>query len=383
MRVAHVVRQFAPAVGGLEDAVLSIAREQRRELGLDAQVITLNRVFGRPERLPRHDVVEGVPVLRLPWSGSRRYPLAPSVLAHLRSVDLIHVHAIDFFFDFLALTRFLHQRPMVVSTHGGFFHSAALSRIKRLWFATVTRASILGYRRVIACSHSDAALFQRVARDRLVVIENGINQAKFADASSKAPSRTMISFGRFARHKRLDALFPLLAALRALDTSWRLIVAGRDADQTHDQLRQMAVSSGVDASVSFVVDPTDADLRSLLGQAGYFVCLSQYEGFGLAAVEALSAGLFPILSDIEPFRRLISTSGLGLLVDPDQPDAAAAVIAASGLADPERHAERRAACVRASWPYDWKAVAVACGNLYAEVLETPSSGPAYPVEVAS
>ena len=383
MRVAHVVRQFAPAVGGLEDAVLSIAREQRRELGIDAHVITLDRVFGRPERLPRHDVVEGVPVLRLPWFGSQRYPLAPSVLAHLRSVDLIHVHAIDFFFDFLALTRFLHQRPMVVSTHGGFFHSTALSRIKRIWFATVTRASVLGYRRVIACSHNDAALFQRVARHRLVVIENGINQAKFAGASSEAPSRTMISFGRFAKHKRLEALFPLLASLQALDTSWRLIIAGRDADQTHDQLRQMAISSGVDDSVSFVVDPTDADLRSLLGQAGYFVSLSEYEGFGLAAVEALSAGLFPILSDIEPFRRLISGAGLGLLVDPDQPDEAAAVIDASGLTDPELHAERRAACARASWPYDWKAVAVACGNLYAEVLETPSSGPAYPVEVPS
>ena len=84
MRVAHVVRQFAPAVGGLEDAVLSIARQQRRDLGLDAQVITLDRVFGRPERLPRQDVIDGVPVLRLPWSGSRRYPLAPSVLAHQR-----------------------------------------------------------------------------------------------------------------------------------------------------------------------------------------------------------------------------------------------------------------------------------------------------------
>ena len=383
MRVAHVVRQFAPAVGGLEDAVLNIAREQRRELGIDAQVITLNRIFGRRELLPKRDVIDGVPVLRLPWSGSQRYPLAPSVLAHLRSVDLIHVHAIDFFFDFLALTWFLHQRPMVVSTHGGFFHSKGLSRIKRVWFATVTRASILGYRRVIACSHNDAALFQRVARHRLVVIENGINQAKFAGASSKTPSRTMISFGRFARHKRLGSLFPLLASLQELDTSWRLIVAGRDADQTCDQLRQMAISSGVEASVSFVVDPTDADLRSLLGQAGYFVCLSEYEGFGLAAVEALSAGLFPILSDIDPFRRLISAAGLGLLVDPDKPDAAAAAIAASGLADPELHAARRAACARASWPYDWKAVAVACGNLYAEVLETPSPGPAHRVEVAS
>ena len=383
MRVDHIVRQFSPAVGGLEDAVLNIARRQRDELGIDARVVTLDRVFGRPERLPRHDVVEGIPVLRLPWLGSTRYPFAPSVLNHLKSADLLHVHAIDFFFDFLALARFLHRRPMVASTHGGFFHSAALARIKRLWFATVTKVSALSYRRIIACSHSDATMFQPIAGPRLVVIENGINQEKLGEASSRTPCRTIISFGRFAKHKRLDLLFPLLERLHNHDPSWRLIIAGRDADQTHDQLRQMALAAKVGNAVRFVVEPSDDDLRSLIGEASYFACLSEHEGFGLAAVEALSAGLFPILSRIEPFRRLASVTGLGLLLEPDDPDKAAAAIAASYIASPDRHGERRAECVRAARRYDWKAVAAAYRNLYGEVLRVSSSGPAYPVQAAS
>ena len=32
---------------------------------------------------------------------------------------------------------------------------------------------------------------------------------------------------------------------------------------------------------------------------------SEYEGFGVAAVEGMSAGLFPVLSDIPTFRNLV------------------------------------------------------------------------------
>jgi alpha-1,3-mannosyltransferase len=44
---------------------------------------------------------------------------------------------------------------------------------------------------------------------------------------------------------------------------------------------------------------------------------------GIAAVESLSAGLFPALSDIPPLRRLIEQAGVGMLVDFSRPDAAA------------------------------------------------------------
>ena len=243
-----------------------------------------------------------VPVHRLPWRGSPRYPLAPSVLSHLQPADVVHVHAIDFFFDFLALTRPLHRQTMIASTHGGFFHSAQLPLVKKFWFNTVTRASIHAYHRIVACSHSDADLFRSRAGHRLAVIENGIDQAKFKGAASPVQTRTIIYFGRFAQHKRVGQLFPLLARLREQDSAWQLIVAGRDADQTAQQLMAMADEACVADAVRFVINPSDAQLRSLLGEASYSACLSAYEGFGLAAVEAMSAGLLPILSGITPFR---------------------------------------------------------------------------------
>lgn len=66
-------------------------------MGIDAQVITLNTVFNREGVLPPRESIQGILVTRIPWCGSSRYPLAPSVIAHIGGADLIHVHAIDFF----------------------------------------------------------------------------------------------------------------------------------------------------------------------------------------------------------------------------------------------------------------------------------------------
>ena len=357
MKVLHIVRQFSPSVGGLEASVQSLASAQRSRFGIDARVVTLDRLFGRRGRLPAQDIVDGIPVRRLPWRGSTRYPLAPSVLAHLQAADVLHVHAIDFFFDFLAATRPLHGRPMIASTHGGFFHSGQYNAAKKIWFNSVTWASIRAYRRIVACSYSDADMFRRSAGPRLTVIENGINQVKFRDASSLAPTRTIISFGRFAQHKRIGHLFPLLARLRSADPAWRLIVAGREADQTAEELRSLAGIAGVSDAVRFVIDPSDDELRALIGEASYFGCLSAYEGFGLAAVEAMSAGLLPILSGITPFRRLVESTGIGLVVDAENPESASAAVQSVALSNAEDSLQQRMRAMHAARRYDWEEVA--------------------------
>ena len=106
------------------------------------EALTLDRVFTDPDTpLAPTDEWMGAQVLRFPYRGSMRYPLAPAVVGHVRDADVVHVHAIDFFFDYMSFARPLHRRPMVATTHGGIFHSQDQARLKRLWFSTVTRTS--------------------------------------------------------------------------------------------------------------------------------------------------------------------------------------------------------------------------------------------------
>jgi alpha-1,3-mannosyltransferase len=257
---------------------------------------------------------------------------------------------------------------MIASTHGGFFHTAQFAMAKKLWFNTVTRASIQAYHRIVACSHSDAELFRSRSGNRLTVIENGIDQARFTCASAPVQTRTIICFGRFAKHKRIDEIFPILARLYALDPAWRLIIAGRDADQTAEQLSARADETGILHAVRFVLNPSDAQLRLLIGEASFSACLSAYEGFGLAAVEAMSAGLLPILSGIAPFRRLVDDTKIGLIVDPGDPVGAAAIVQSSVLDDATSYAQRREQTMETVRRYDWEEVATRYADIYAEAI---------------
>ncbi|ANQ85401.1 putative glycosyltransferase [Azoarcus olearius] len=316
MKVVHVVRQFHPSIGGMEEVVLNIARHQVEVCGQQAEVVTLNRMFRDEDvLLPSEDEHQGITVRRLPYTGSSRYPLCPSVIGAIRGADVVHVHGVDFFFDYLAATRLLHGKPMIASTHGGFFHTAFASRAKQLWFRTITRASAHAYRRVIATSDNDGEIFSRVVSPlRLRVIENGVDVDKFAGAGSEVPGKTLIYFGRWSVNKGLMETLDLFAQLVEADDQWRLIIAGREFDLSLVDLECAIALRGLDGLVELVAAPSQAALQALLGRAQYFVCLSRHEGFGIAPIEAMSAGLVPVLSAIPPFAKLQAESGIGLLM---------------------------------------------------------------------
>jgi alpha-1,3-mannosyltransferase len=114
----------------------------------------------------------------------------------------VHVHAIDFFYDFLAWTKPFHGKKLVVTTHGGFFHTDFAARLKRVYFETATRLSALAYEKIVASSQSDAELFGRIS-PRVVTIETGVSIDKFANCAAREATRTMIYFGRLSKNKRL------------------------------------------------------------------------------------------------------------------------------------------------------------------------------------
>jgi alpha-1,3-mannosyltransferase len=318
-------------------------------------------------RLPCRETIAELSVTRIPFAGSIRYPIAPQVLAHLGKSDIVHVHAIDFFFDFLALTKPLHRKKLIATTHGGFFHTRFADRAKRLYFATATRLSTTAYERIVASSQSDADLFRRIT-SRVVTIEPGASVEKFANCAAKSATRTLIYFGRLAKNKRIPALIALLAELRKISPEWSLIIAGGEVEETVADLEGLARGFVVGDAVVFFESPSDADLRRLIEKASYYVSLSAYEGFGITVAEAMSAGLVPILSDIAPFREFVRRAGAGLIVDTADLAAAARAIAAFDATHPSAHRDR---LIAAAAGYSWSAMTEAYAAEYARILGLP------------
>jgi len=364
MRIAHVTRQFTPGVGGLENVVHNLAKAQRNA-GHDVKVITLNRIFTDPATvLPEHESIDGVEVVRVPFQGPRRYPIAPKVLRHVKGADVVHVHAIDFFFDFLALTLPLHRRPLVVTPHGAFFHTRFAARLKTVYFHTVTRTLIRAYRAVINVSRHDHELFQRIRERGTVWWNNGVDVNKFHRAGSPLAAKKMIAVTRFSSNKRLDRMIAFLAALRRRDPEWNLVVAGSESELCEADVRTLAEKSGVSDAVEILIRPDDARIRQAMSQCSVFVSASEYEAFGIAAIEGLSAGLSPLLSDIPAFHDLVDRTKVGLVVDFDQPDLAVDSFLARWDSWARDRGRAFDEAVAAAAPFDWKYTASSFDAVY-------------------
>jgi alpha-1,3-mannosyltransferase len=371
MRIVHVVRQFHPAVGGLESVVLELASAQLAQ-GHAVRVVTLNRIFNSPKAdvLPHRDSVADVEVVRIPFFGSQRYPIAPTVINHIVDADIVHVHGIDFFFDYLAWTKPFHGRRLAASTHGAFFHTQFAAALKRIYFLTITRASSTWYGGIAAVSAADFETFRRIRSSGLVCIENGVDVHKYAAASSELPQKSIIALGRLSKHKRLDHLISFVAALCRGDAGWKLHIVGRPWDLSVRDLEAVARDQDASEAVSIIASPGEEDIRETMGRCSFIASASEYEGFGLAAIEGMSAGLFPILSSIAPFQQLVDRTGIGMTVNFEQTDKAAAQLLAKWHDLRKNYPQNRCGAVQAASKYDWPNVCRQYQRLYEGVTGT-------------
>lgn len=361
--IVHVVRQFLPSRGGLEDVISNLAR-QTLARGYRVRVVTLNSLFVAPdERLPAREYIDGMEIVRIPWSGSSRYPLAPQVFRHLGDADVVHVHAIDFFFDALAWGRFLHGKPMIATTHGGFFHTRKFAAIKKVWFRTLTRFSATAYRHLVCCSASDLRQFRQIAPDSLL-IENGADIGKFADTASRRTGRRIVTIGRFSVNKRLDRLLDALAVLKDRDAEWHLDIVGAEFDLDRSDLGREIDSRSLRQNVTLHVSPDNNAVRQIVAGASIFASASEYEGFGLVALEAMSAGLLPVLNANEAYAALARRHPEIALADFAGPQAAADAIEAAHDRLLRDGAATRSALLAAARDYAWDVVAERYIDLY-------------------
>ena len=296
MGILHIVRQFYPLIGGLENYVYNLAKEQAKQ-GIRVKVLTLNRSFADNQYLPEREMLGRIEIIRIPFWGSSRYPIALSVLKHCENFDIVHVHAVDFFADFLSLTKILHNQKLILTTHGGFFHTAKSSRLKKIYFQTITRFSLKNYSNIIACSTNDYDLFSKIS-DNVKLVPNGVDISRYLNIPKKIEKGTLVTVGRIDSHKGIDKLIHVIARFKEKGVLLKLEVIGPDSRNILPMLKNLAHQLNVEDRVDFKGKVSDNELTIAYSKAHFFVSASEYEGFGIVAVEALASGKLCILNNI-------------------------------------------------------------------------------------
>jgi len=317
MKIVQITRQYLPSTGGVQSSVEGLSHALQ-DAGHDVRIVTLKRIFPTGKEAPAESVINGLSVSRIGHWGSRRYPIAPSVLAHVGDSDLLHVHAVDFFVDFLSLSRVFHRRPIVLSTHGGFFHTSWLSRFKTAYFRTVTRHTLKHVAAVVCVSEHDYEIFSSiVSKDKLHLVRGGVQAESYSNVEKTVTPGLLVGIGRVSSNKGIDRLIHAVAEVRKTCSNVQLVWAGPDEDGRIEQLRELARKAGVGDSVRFTGRVESSELQHLLSRANLFVSAASYEGYGLSTIEAMSSGTVPVATRVGIHPQVIRTGETGFLIDGD------------------------------------------------------------------
>lgn len=293
VRIAHISDCFAPRTGGIETQVQGLA-ERQRAAGHEVLVITATPGAGVTRS--GKDVVEGIPVLRIATRMPFDLPVHPNTRAHVidalrrQRVDVAHVHAgaaSPFAWGGIRAAR-QARIPTVVTVHSMW---DALTRSgNRVLDRT---AWGMGSGVILSAVGTAAAARVREALGQpVLVLPNGIDPEAWRVSRIPDPDGVLrvVSVLRLAPRKRV---LPLVTSIH------------RAIAQTGGRMRATIIGDGPESGrveryierhrlsdvISLEGRLPRSRIRAHFARADTFVQASVRESFGIAALEARTAGL--------------------------------------------------------------------------------------------
>lgn len=334
-RVHLVINSAAEGVGGAE----ALARRLHVALldrGLGSHLVGLS---GAAPDLPKTTSL----ALASPYSPAALPRLARHLARTVRRGHVVHGHLFPTSAYLVALRRAgLLPDVRLVFTE----HSTANRRRGTRLGRVVDPAIYGGMDEVIAISEGTAAAlaaWMPSVSSRIRVVHNGIALA--AEPFALRPPTScprIVSLGNLRHAKNYGAALEAVALLRDLDFTYEIAGEGPERDTLSARIETLGLAHKV-RLLGYVDDP-----RSFLRKADVFFMPSIIEGFGLAAVEAMDAGLPIVASAVPGLGEVIGDTSCGRLVDPRSPaDMAAGLRAVLTTDAGGREAMGRAAFARA------------------------------------
>jgi glycosyltransferase involved in cell wall biosynthesis len=312
LRIVQLITELGPA--GAERCVFELARRLNKER-FDTQVVAL-----RGGEVAQWLADEGIPVTVLGVRGKWDIMKLARLTELLRAErpDILHTHLFHADLAGRPAARLAGVPHVITTVH------VAEARFRPWQFAY---ARLLGgaCERIICVSASVRdyhAQRSGLPHSLYTVIPNGIDASAYAhDEAARIrlreqwgvePDQVLVAFvGRLDHQKGIDTLLGAMSHLGARGTPMHLVIAG---DGPKRSLVENFISHGEGGGfcrwLGFY-----GDVRSLLSAADIFVLPSRWEGFGLAAAEAMAAGLPVIGTPVPGLRELLLHAKTGIVVE--------------------------------------------------------------------
>jgi glycosyltransferase involved in cell wall biosynthesis len=169
--------------------------------------------------------------------------------------------------------------------------------LRRRW---LTRRAAAGARVIFTdsqFSRAEIVTHLRADADRVRVIPPGVSPRLLRGEPGLAREPLVLFAGSLFNRRRLPDLIDAFARATPDMPASRLVIVGDDRTWPPQDLPGIALERGVASRTRILSYVPDDELAELYARAAVFVFLSEYEGFGLTPLEALAAGVPPVVLD--------------------------------------------------------------------------------------
>jgi len=285
LRVCHFVH--APAIGGVETAVAQLQRATRSRLRY--AVATLAPARGSQDEVAiTRPAYCGVGlnnplsvILLIRWAMRQQPDIVVASLwrAVITATLLKTVNRRIVLVVFLHSTKYKNIIDRIATTIGLRAADAVFCDSPATRRALVTHPKIIDKSRIVSLS-------ARPVIDRIV-------------SRPRADRIGLVFWGRIASEKRIDRAIRVAALLANSIGHRRLLftIAGPDAGM-RASLQDLAARLGMTQCIRWVGPASWSRLVDCARQSEFFVQLSDFEGQGMAVIEAMRLGLIPVVTPV-------------------------------------------------------------------------------------
>ena len=229
--------------------------------------------------------------------------------------DIIHVHLFPSIF-YISIFKFLGFTPKnirILMTE----HNSHNRRRSNLLGKFLDYFIYYNFDKIIAISDGvKRSLSKQINNSKnILVIDNGI-EIRFKKFYKRTKSKKIkiVSVGRLHTQKNYENILLAISKLKDLNFEYWILGSG-------SKEKYVSIINSLKIKDKVKILGYQKNIPEVLKKADIFVMASNWEGFGLAALEAMNSGLACVFSDVEGLRDLFRGIDFdGLKVNPLDPD---------------------------------------------------------------
>lgn len=349
MRVLHVISSLE--IGGAQRLLSDLLPIQKQQ-GIDVSLLVLK---SEDNAFSKKVADAGVPIISLNVKSFRNPFLAFKVRSIIKGYDVVHAHLVHALYICSLAARGLKIKLIYTE------HSTSNNRRGKAYLRPIEKFIYGRYDKLISISQQTQDALQDWLQSndgRFVVINNGVDTKGFANIHKEVIPKSLIMVSRFASSKDQETVIKAMKLIDK-DATLRLVGDGENLDHC----KQVAKECGVEERVQFL--GARADVANLVAESYIGVQSSNWEGFGLTAVEIMASGKPVVATNVNGLKQVIE--GAGELFPVGDVDALASIIYHL-LTDEHYYNEVSARCRERAQLYDISKMVSSYISLYKDVL---------------